>query len=235
MSTPGPMHTFFFADLAGFTALTEAMGDADAVDLAHAFYAAVDEVAGAYGAETVKAIGDAVMVRADHPAEAIRLALVIVHDIGGRHLFPAVRAGLHTGPAIARGGDWFGATVNLAARVSGEASGSEVLLTEATRVSAGHVPGVEIQARGRRALKNVGEPMTLYGAVRLGSIAATGLPIDPVCRMAVDPTHAVARLIHEGAEYHFCSLDCVGKVAEAPHRYTGGASVDPICHPDRGL
>ena len=221
MSTPGPIHTFFFADLAGFTALTEAMGDADAVDLAHDFYAAVEEVAAGYGAETIKAIGDAIMVRADEAAEAIRLALLVVHDIGGRHLFPAIRAGLHTGPAIARGGDWFGATVNVAARVSGEASGGEVLLTEASRHSAAHLVGVEFQARGRRTLKNLGEPLLLYAAVREGSTTASGLPIDPVCRMAVDPTHAAGRLTYEAADYHFCSLACIGRFAAAPERYPG--------------
>lgn len=219
MSTPGPMHTFFFADLAGFTALTEAMGDADAVDLAHAFYAAVAEAVAGYGAETVKAIGDAVMVRADDAGEAIRLALCVVHDIGGRHLFPAVRAGLHTGPAITRGGDWFGTTVNVAARVSGEASGGEVLLTEATRQAAAQLPGVELRARGRRELKNLSEPVLLYAAVRLGGATASALPVDPVCRMAVDPDHAAGRLIYAGTEYHFCSLACAGTFAAAPGRH----------------
>jgi class 3 adenylate cyclase len=81
----------------------------------------------------------------------------------------------------------------VAARVSGQASGGEVLLTEATRLDAGHLADVEIQARGRRALKNLAEPLNLYAAVRVGSMAAGGLPIDPVCRMAVDPTHTAGR------------------------------------------
>ena len=165
-------HSFFFADLAGFTALTEAMGDSDAVDLAHDFYAAIEELVAGHAAETVKAIGDAVMVRADDAQDAIRLALSAVHDVGGRHFFPAVRAGIHTGPAVERGGDWFGATVNLAARVSGEASGGEVLLTAATHDAAGSLEGVELRERGRRELKNVAEPIVLYAAVREGSSRA---------------------------------------------------------------
>ena len=214
-------HSFFFADLAGFTALTEAMGDSDAVDLAHDFYAAIEELVADHAAETVKAIGDAVMVRADDAKDAIELALGAVHDVGGRHFFPAVRAGIHTGPAVERGGDWFGATVNLAARVSGEASGGEVLLTAATYDAAANIDGIELRERGRRELKNVAEPLVLYAAVREGAPKAETLPIDPVCRMAVDPEHAIGRLMHEGTEYHFCSMACVGKFAATPERFAG--------------
>jgi len=222
MAESARAHSFFFADLAGFTALTEAMGDSDAVDLAHGFYAAVEELVSDYEAEAVKAIGDAVMVRVDDASDAVALALCVVHDVGGRHFFPTVRAGIHTGPAVERGGDWFGATVNVAARVSGEASGGEVLLTDATQEAATSLDGVELRERGRRELRNVTEPIVLYAALRAGAAASASLPVDPVCRMAVDPEHAVGRLVHEGAEFHFCSMACVGKFAAAPERYTDG-------------
>ena len=137
-------HTFFFADLAGFTALTEAMGDTDATDLAHDFYRAVAELAAVHDAQVVKLLGDAVMVRAEDAARAIELALAIVHDVGGRHFFPTVRIGIHSGAAIERDGDWFEATVNLAARVAAQAAGGEVLLTEATRHAAGTLLGSRV-------------------------------------------------------------------------------------------
>jgi class 3 adenylate cyclase/YHS domain-containing protein len=215
-------HTFFFADLAGFTALTEAMGDADAADLAQDFAGAVRDLGTRYDGEVVKSIGDAVMVRADDPAQAIDFALCVAHDVGGRHFFPTVRVGMHTGPAVARDGDWFGATVNVAARVSGEAGGGEVLLTEATREAAGPTSGIELRERGRRELRNVVEPLALYAAVRVGAIGGDRLPIDPVCRMAVDPGHAAGRLVHSDVEYQFCSLACAGKFAAAPEHYARG-------------
>jgi hypothetical protein len=81
----------------------------------------------------------------------------IVHDVGAQHGFPLVRVGMHTGSAVERDGDWFGTTVNLAARVSAAASGGEALLTAATRAAAGEVEGVEVRERGRRAFRNVGE------------------------------------------------------------------------------
>lgn len=58
----------------------------------------------------VKAIGDAVMLRAPHAAAAVGLALALVEEVGQRHGHLTVRAGMHTGPAVERRGDWFGAT-----------------------------------------------------------------------------------------------------------------------------
>lgn len=212
-------HTFFFADLAGFTALTEAMGDESAAGLAGEFCTAVSDEAPSYEAEEIKHIGDAVLIRGADASQAVRLALLVVRDIGGGHGFLNVRVGMHTGPAIERGGDWFGSTVNLAARVSADAAGGEVLLTDATRAAAGDIEGIELEERGRRSFKNVAEPLLLYAALREGERTAVGLPVDPVCRMAVDPEHSAGTLRYEGVEYHFCSLDCAGKFAAAPERY----------------
>lgn len=214
--------TFFFADLAGFTALTEAMGDEPAAELATEFCVAVAAVAPDHQTEEIKRIGDAVLLRGTDAAQAIGLALLAVHDIGGRHGFLNVRVGMHTGPAVERDGDWFGSTVNLAARVSAEATAGEVLLTDATRAAAGELDGVELEERGRRALKNVSEPQLLHAAVRAGERTHVGLPVDPVCRMAVDPEHSAGTLRHEGIEYHFCSLSCASKFSAVPAQYARG-------------
>lgn len=212
-------HTFLFADLAGFTALTEAMGDEDAADVAGEFCAAVRDLAPDYGAEPIKSIGDALMLRGEQAADAIRFALHVVNRIGGRHFHPTVRVGMHTGPATERAGDWFGGTVNIAARVSGLAAGGEVLLTEATLLAAGSLEGVEVEERGRRSLKNIGEPVLLWAAAERGERSDAGLPIDPVCRMAVDPRHAAGSLEFGGTEFHFCPLECAGRFAANPDRY----------------
>lgn len=227
-----PDHTFLFGDLSGFTALTEVHGDEEAADLAEGFFADARGLLGEHSGEEIKTLGDAMMVRCDSATGAIGLALRMVQQIGARHGFPSVRAGLHTGPAVMRGDDWFGATVNLAARVSGAAAGGEVLLTAATAAAAGAPDGGELGAvpphegvvlhpRGRRQLRNVVEPVELFEASCEVSRSAEGLPIDPVCRMAVEPEHAAGTLVHDGVEYCFCSLQCARKFAEAPQRYTG--------------
>jgi hypothetical protein len=128
-------------------------------------------------AHEVKAIGDALMIRAVDAAAAIRLSLCIVHDVGAQHGFPLVRVGMHTGPAVEREGDWFGATVNLAARVSAAAAGGEALLTETTRAASGDVEGVELRERGRWSFRNVGGLLNMYAAVRQGRAA------PPACRL----------------------------------------------------
>ena len=216
------MQTFVFADLSGFTTLTEAHGDEQAADLVGGFCVAVRQLLAAHQAQEVKTIGDALMLRTGDAGAAIRLGLCIVHDVGAQHGFPLVRVGMHTGPAVERGGDWFGATVNLAARLSAAASGGDALLTAATRAAAGEVEGVELRERGRWTFRNVTEPVPVYAAVRQGARSAAGLPIDPVCRMAVDPWHSAGRLTHKGVEYCFCSLGCAGAFAQHPATYTAG-------------
>jgi adenylate cyclase len=214
------VQTFLFADLSGFTALTEVHGDEQAADLVGGFCAAVRRLLADHQAHEVKTIGDALMLRAGDAAAAIQLSLTIVHDVGAQHGFPLVRVGMHTGPAVERERDWFGATVNLAARVSAVAAGGEALLTATTRAAAGQVDGVELRERGRWAFRNVGAPVQVYAAVRQGARNSSGLPIDPVCRMAVDPWHSAGRLTHQGVEYCFCSLRCAGAFAQHPSSYT---------------
>jgi adenylate cyclase len=110
--------------------------------------------------------------------------------------------------------------VNLAARVSAAAGGGEVLLTEATKAAAGEVAGVGLRERGRWSFRNVGAPVPVYAAIRQGMRSSSGLPIDPVCRMAVHPWHGAGRLTDEGVEYCFCSLECAGAFARHPDSYT---------------
>jgi adenylate cyclase len=126
---------------------------------------------------------------------------------------------MHTGPAVERSGDWFGAAVNLAARVSGLAAGGEVLLTKTTKDLAGQLDGVRFENRGHNRLRNVAEPVAVFAALPDAGAAREPL-IDPVCRMAIDPARAAGTLTHEGSEYHFCSLDCVARFATSPDAYT---------------
>jgi class 3 adenylate cyclase/YHS domain-containing protein len=211
--------TFLFADIAGFTALTEAHGDERAAVLVADFCAAVRAELASYDATQVKTIGDALLLRIPEPAQAIRLGLHIAHDVLPGYGAPAVRVGMHYGPAVERDGDFFGAAVNLAARVSAAATGGEVLLTAQTAALAPDLDGVLYEARGRQTLRNVSEPVELVAAVRQGHPSARRLALDPVCRMAVDPRHAAGRLVYEDTAYFFCSLTCAGEFAAHPERH----------------
>ena len=131
-----------------------------------------------------------------------------------------VRVGLHYGTAVEREGDYFGATVNLAARVSSLAAGGEVLMTGQTAVLP-DLDGVVYESRGKHGLRNVAEPVEIFAALRASDVGADELPIDPVCRMAVDPGRAAGRLTYEGTVYYFCSLPCAGHFASYPDRFAG--------------
>jgi class 3 adenylate cyclase/YHS domain-containing protein len=211
--------TFLFADIAGFTALTEAHGDEEAAAIVAEFCRAVRAELPDYGGTQVKTIGDALMLSIPEPADAVRLGLRITHELMLGHGAPAVRVGMHHGSAVEQEGDYFGAAVNLAARVSAEAGGGEVLLTGATAARAPQLDGVLYEPRGRRELRNVREPVDLFAAVRAGASQEGSLPCDPVCRMAVDPDRAAGRLVYEDTTYFFCTLACAGEFARNPERF----------------
>jgi class 3 adenylate cyclase len=73
--------TFLFADIAGYTALTEAHGDEQAADLVPDFFKAVSEELPTWGGTHVKTIGDALMLRIPDPAQAVALGLRISHEL----------------------------------------------------------------------------------------------------------------------------------------------------------
>lgn len=216
-----PAATFTFADIAGFTALTEAHGDEAAFALVSDFTRAVRAELDSVHGEHVKTIGDALMLRIPDPADGIILGLRIANDLMLEHGAPAIRVGLHHGQAVENDGDYFGAAVNLAARVSALAAGGEVLVTGSTAALVPDLDGVFYESRGRQTLKNVAEPVEVFAALRLGRLSEEALPIDPVCQMAVDPDRAAGRLMHDGDAYFFCSLSCAGAFAQQPDRFTG--------------
>lgn len=214
-----PAQTFLFADLAGYTALTEVHGDAEAVRLIDEYCNGVRALLPAFDADEVKSIGDALLVRVPRPDRAVQLGLRTTSEIGSRHGFPAVRVGMHHGPAIERDGDYFGRTVNIAARVAALAAAGEVLVTEATMQAAGKVESVRFIDRGRHPLKGIEQPVAIYLASAGAQETTEGLPIDPVCHMVLEPERSAGTLVHQGTRYHFCSLNCAGRFAQEPDRF----------------
>jgi adenylate cyclase len=211
--------TFVFADLAGYTAVTEAHGDEEAADLVATFYGRARELLDRCDGEEVKLIGDELMARIHDPAAAIQFAIELSHHSARRHQQLAVRVGLHHGPAVQRGGDWFGATVNVAARVAGLAEAGEVVTTAETARAAGDIEGISYRPRGGETkLKNVRQPVNLLTVECDQPLAE--LVRDPVCHMLLDPSQATEHLVRNGAEHWFCSTDCRHAFEAEPHAYT---------------
>jgi adenylate cyclase len=131
-----PAPTFVFADLAGYTALTEQLGDAAGAAVAREFRRTMCALSRRHGAWQIKSMGDGVMIWAPDAGEAMALAAQAVNDVGTRPDLLPVRVGVHTGAAVMRGCDWYGSAVNVAARLAAEAQPNEALVSAATRDAA---------------------------------------------------------------------------------------------------
>jgi class 3 adenylate cyclase/YHS domain-containing protein len=213
--------TFAFVDLAGFTALTEAHGDAAALAIIRAFRDRTLGVLGP-GDELVKTIGDGFMLAFGAPDAALRALCALLDAAQGSDddvlLLP--RIGAHHGAALAVHGDYFGAAVNLAARVANEARGGELLVTGDVALAARDA-GLIVTHVGAVELRNIDHPVDIY-AVRAAEANAS-VTIDPVCRMRVPATGPSAITLEwSGHVVHFCGFDCVARFARQPEAYPYG-------------
>ena len=209
--------TFCFIDMAGFTALTEAHGDETAADLVERFVGLVRKAGDETNARLVASIGDGAFVVADRPEDGVHFVTSLFRLAAAEADFPALRAGLHHGEALERDGNYFGASVNLAARVASQAAGCQVLSTSVAAEAAVRI-GTAIESLGTFTLRNVRDPVELFAL----SVAAEDqrTAIDPVCRMSLNPDVAAGRLRHQGKDYWFCSLDCAASFAANPDAYS---------------
>ena len=129
---PGADHvqTVGFADLVGFTALSQALDARELAAMVDRFEAIAYEHIPRRGGRVVKTIGDAVMFAADEGAVAAEIALELVEAHARDAAVPDARAGLASGPTLAWEGDLFGPTVNLASRLVNLARPRTVLVAE---------------------------------------------------------------------------------------------------------
>jgi class 3 adenylate cyclase/YHS domain-containing protein len=209
--------TFAFVDLAGFTAVTEAHGDAEALAIVRAFRDRALEVL-APGDELVKTIGDALMFAFPTPDAAVRaLRELLEREVVHNDAVLLPRAGAHHGAAVAVDGDYYGAAVNLAARVAGEARGGELLVTLDTAFAARDA-GAIVTHVGAIELRNVANPVDIY-SVHVAEVTAA-VALDPVCQMRVPVSGgSTVTLEWSGRTVHFCGMPCVSSFAQQPDVY----------------
>jgi adenylate cyclase len=153
-----------FADLVGFTRLGERRPVDELGAVAERLAALASDVAKP-PVRLVKTIGDAVMLVSPDVDRLVETALELVEaaDREGED-FPQLRAGVAAGPAINRGGDWYGHTVNLASRLTGVARPGSVLVDESVR---DRLDGAyRWSFAGQRKLKGIDEPVKLFRARR---------------------------------------------------------------------
>jgi adenylate cyclase len=142
-----PGTTFVFADLVGYTALTDEQGDAAGAQVARGFTRAISTLSREHGAWLVKSLGDGVMICTSDAFHALTLAERAIRELGTRPDLLPLRVGAHTGRAILDAGDWYGGAVNLTARLAQHAGPSEILVSHATRSAAGKWHAQRLVAR----------------------------------------------------------------------------------------
>jgi adenylate cyclase len=109
--------TVGFADLVGFTAISQQMDELELAGIVDRFESIAYDTIAELGGRVVKMIGDEVMYVTDEPAPGALIAVTLAEVYGDDEMMPDVRVGLAMGPALAREGDYFGPTVNLASRI----------------------------------------------------------------------------------------------------------------------
>ncbi|MFL6047549.1 MAG: adenylate/guanylate cyclase domain-containing protein [Propionibacteriaceae bacterium] len=153
-----------FLDLTGYTALAEQHGDQAAANLATGLVRVANQAAQAQDGRAVKWLGDGVMFHFTDPGRAILAAVDLIDQTEQAVRVPA-RMGINAGAVIVQEGDYFGRTVNIAARIADYAQPHEVLVSEDARQVAS-ADGVEFQLIGDVQLKGVSESVRLHRVLR---------------------------------------------------------------------
>jgi class 3 adenylate cyclase len=153
-----------FLDITGYTRLTEERGDEAAADLAGSLARLVERSSERHRGKVVKWSGDGVMLHFRDPSSAVRCALEMIDDVASAGLPPA-HVGIHAGPVVFQGGDYFGRTVNVAARITDYARPGEVLISQEV-ADASDLQDVELTSIGPVELKGVSEPLRLHSVRR---------------------------------------------------------------------
>jgi len=167
--------TFLFTDLKGSTALYERVGDLAAYDLVRQHFRVLYDVVAAEAGAVVKTIGDAVMATFPTPDRALAAALRMRKEMARinaeRHNEDLLlKIGIHEGPCLAvtlnNSQDYFGHTVNMAARVQGLASSQAIFATKSVvedTNSAKILKGSGLQPTMQRAaLRGIADETTVY-------------------------------------------------------------------------
>jgi adenylate cyclase len=157
--------TVAFADLVGFTRLGEEVPPEELGQLANRLADLARDVA-APPVRFIKTIGDAAMFVCTEPAPLLDAVIKLVDITDSDNDFPSLRAGIASGAAVSRAGDWFGSPVNTASRVTAVSRPGAVLAAESVRNELGDNAGFSWSYAGARRLKGIKGEVKLYRARR---------------------------------------------------------------------
>jgi adenylate cyclase len=157
-SGQSPVLAVGFADMVGFTLLSQHLSNEELAAVVRRFEEISHDIVTSARGRVVKMIGDEVMFVTDSVAAAARIGLDLADAYADDDLLSDVRVGMASGPVLARDGDYFGPTVNLAHRIVNIGNPGTVLMSdEFHRALEAEAPGeFTAQALRPRVLKDLG-------------------------------------------------------------------------------
>ena len=159
--------TVAFADLVGFTRIGEAVSPEELGHLANRLAILARDVT-VPPVRFVKTIGDAVMFVCPEPRPLLDVVLKLVEAVDTDNEFPRLRAGVASGTAVSRAGDWFGSPVNVASRVTAVARPGTVLVADSVWDVIGDNGEFSGSFAGARRLKGIKNEVKLFRVRRGG-------------------------------------------------------------------
>jgi class 3 adenylate cyclase len=161
--------SIMFTDVEGSTNLLSTRGFTESHEIMKAYETIVGETITEHAGRRIKGLGDGVMVSFGSTRHAVECALDIQRAItdyskANPHRRLRIRIGINTGEVVEEAGDFFGAAVNMAARVAGKAKGGQVLVSEVVRQLVGPVAEIQFTYRGHYKLKGFPDRWRLHEA-----------------------------------------------------------------------
>jgi adenylate cyclase len=153
-----------FLDISGYTRLTEELGDEASAAMPMRLATLVEDAASRYRGRTVKWIGDGVELYFRRPVDAVRCSLELRDRIPEADL-PGTHVGINAGPVVYENGDFYGRTINIAARIAAHAEQGQVLVSEDV-VSHGSSDDIRFRRVGPVSFKGVSRDVVIYESER---------------------------------------------------------------------
>jgi len=211
-AAPSPVLTVGFADMVGFTSLSQQLDERQLAEVVTRFEAVAHDTVSSLQGRVVKMIGDEVMFVADEPAAGAAIGLRLAELYANDDLLSDVRVGLAVGPVLAQDGDYFGPVVNLASRIVRIADPGTVLVSdELHRVLTGEPSAIEGQRDAGRPGQGL-EPVE--GA---GSTSAPQAALSQA--FAFDPLRP--RVLKDVGRVQLWNLHRPGAEPSSPDRRSG--------------
>ncbi|MHB1445915.1 MAG: adenylate/guanylate cyclase domain-containing protein [Acidimicrobiales bacterium] len=150
-----------FADMVGFTALSQQASEIELSDVVRRFEDLAYDIVASGGGRVVKMIGDEVFFVAESARAGAEIALSLASTYASDDRLPDIRVGLSIGPVLPRAGDYLGAAVNLASRLVNLARPASVLVSEQLAEALTDQPDYELRRLRSRNLKGIGRVSTI--------------------------------------------------------------------------